>query len=210
MNKLLVIFGCALLSSSPEAAPQESTVPVIRTSTEMTRTFANHYMAFEEVDVEKDAPLYIVRFSVEEPADLKLDEIAYVEDDNEVDLGFDTTDYLPEGFDPYETYFDLNSIIYIEEDNTADLGFDTADYLPEGFDPYAGEVSINSINYIEDEEVDLGFDTAKYLPEGFDPYEKTFDLNAIEYIEAEEEIDLGFDPMSYLPENFDPFEGQAR
>ncbi len=211
MNKLLVFFGCALLSSTTEAAPQESTVPVIHISTEMTRTIANQFTVFEEAEIEKDAPFYVAKFIVEQPKELSLDEIEYIEEEPEVNLGFDTSDYLPEGFDPHKTYFDLNSIIYIEDDNTAELGFDISAYLPEGFDPYSeGEVTVDSINYIEEEDENLGFDTKDYLPEGFNPYEKHFDLNSIEYIEEEEVIDLGFDPSAYLPENFDPHAGHAR
>ncbi|UJH66462.1 hypothetical protein [Allomuricauda sp. SCSIO 65647] len=212
MNKLLVFFGCALLSSTTEAAPQKSTVPVLHTTAEMTRTIANQFTALEEgAEIEKDAPFQLAEFNVGQPKELSLDEIAYIEEESEVNLGFDTADYLPEGFDPHKTYFDLNSIIYIEDDNTAELGFDTAAYLPEGFDPYSeGEVTVDSINYVEEEDEDLGFETKDYLPEGFNPYEKHFDLSSIEYIEEEEIIDLGFDPSAYLPENFDPHAGHAR
>lgn len=61
--------------------------------------------------------------------------LIYIEDHNEVDLGFDTANYLPEGFNPYEGELSVDAINFIEDDEV-DLGFDTTDYLPEGFDPY--------------------------------------------------------------------------
>lgn len=206
MNKLLVIYGCALLGSSPVAEPQESTVPLLRTNSESTRTVETSFTAINfNAEVIEDAPLYIMKFKVEEPSKLNLNEIEFIEEEEEIDLGFDTAAYLPEDFNPYEVYFDLNSIEYIETETDIDLGFDTSEYLPEGFNPYADPISVESINYIEEDEFDLGFDTAAYLPEGFSPYEVYFDVNSIEYIEEEEEIDLGFNTSKYLPEGFDPY-----
>ncbi|TFG78059.1 MAG: hypothetical protein E4H26_02790 [Flavobacteriales bacterium] len=118
------------------------------------------------------------------PTTLNIDEIAYVELEEEIVLGFDTADYLPLGFNAYEgMVFDLNDIDYVELEEEIDLGFNTADYLPEGFNAYEGmdldlqlaleELDLNSINYIEEEEViELDFNTRKYLPKGFDPYAK--------------------------------------
>ena len=97
--------------------------------------------------------------------------IPFIEEAEEIDLGFDPADYLPEDFDPHKVYFDLNAIEYVEFGND-ELGFDTAPYLPEGFDPYTDVVPVGSVNYIKDDEIDLGFDTAKYLPKNFDPYKK--------------------------------------
>jgi len=55
--------------------------------------------------------------SATEPANLELDinTIKYIEEEEVIDLGFDTADYLPEGFNPYEVYFDLNSVQFIED-----------------------------------------------------------------------------------------------
>jgi hypothetical protein len=104
-------------------------------------------------------------------ADINLDDIQFIEDEAQFDLGFDTSDYLPEGFDPYEVYVDLDAISYIEEEDEDALGFETSAWLPEGFDPYAAPADIASISYLETEEVmSPEVDTKNWLPEGFDPY----------------------------------------
>ncbi len=151
------------------------------------------------------APRLISRNLPDSTAELDLNEIVFIEEEEVVDLGFDTRDYLPEGFDANEAYVDLKNIAFIEEDKI-ELGFDTAMYLPEGFDAYAAPEGIAGINYMEEEEViDLGFDTAAYLPEGFDPYGIYFDLDSIVYIEEEDEIIFDFNPADFLPEGFDPY-----
>lgn len=61
--------------------------------------------------------------------------IAFIEQEAEASFDFDTSDYLPEGFNAYEDNFSVKSLNYMEDD-TIDLGFDTADYLPENFNPY--------------------------------------------------------------------------
>ncbi|WP_273566031.1 hypothetical protein [Maribacter halichondriae] len=115
---------------------------------------------------------------------LSLNEITVIEFEEEIDLGFDTAEYLPEGFNPYEgMVLNIDDIELVEFEEEIDLGFDTADYLPKGFNAYAGmdldfeevfsDLDLDDILYfIEEEEIDLGFDTSKYLPEGFDPYAK--------------------------------------
>ncbi len=104
--------------------------------------------------------------------ELDLNDIVYIEDQNPFDLGFDTADYLPEDFDPFEVYVDLNAIDYIEEDQNIEIGFDTASWLPADYNPYAAPEDITSISYMETEEdVYANIDTAAWLPDGFDPYE---------------------------------------
>ncbi len=207
MNKLLVIYGSVLLGSAPVAEPQESTVPVIHKSTEFTRTLENSFTAIAfDAEVVEEGPLYVMDFNITEPGELNLNKVTFIEEiDEEVELGFDTSEYLPKGFNPYEVYFDLNSVEYVEVDTEIDLGFDTTGYLPEGFDPYIGSLEVNSINFVEEEVIDLGFDTENYLPEDFNPYEIYFDVNSIEFIEEEEKVELGFDTSKYLPGDFDPY-----
>lgn len=143
--------------------------------------------------------------------DLCLDDIVYIEAEEPVELGFDTDEYLPAGFDPYATAsadLDLDAIEYIEETEDIVLDFDTAAYLPLDFNAYAGmEPDLDEIVFIEAEEsVDLGFDTSKYLPEGFDPYaQPELCLDNIPFLEVEEVVDLGFDVDAYLPAGFDPY-----
>jgi hypothetical protein len=143
--------------------------------------------------------------------DLCLDAIVYIETEEPVDLGFDTSEYLPAGFNPYANgseALDLGTIVYIEETDDISLGFDTAAFLPLGFNPYAGmEPDLSEIVFIETEEpVDLGFDTSSYLPEGFDPYSQPeLQLDDIVFLELNEKVDLGFDVDAYLPVDFDPY-----
>jgi len=83
-----------------------------------------------------------------EKEELDINSIAYIEEEFELELGFDTADYLPEGFDASTYYFDTNSVVYIE--TPFEIGFDTRDYLPEGFDAYAYPNDVQSINYIDE------------------------------------------------------------
>lgn len=106
---------------------------------------------------------------ISELDELVLDSVDYIEEEADFDLGFDTSDYLPEDFNPYKMYVDLQSVDYIEEEET--LKFDTSKYLPENFDAFAFPTHVEDFNYIDSlDEVKLNFDTEKHLPEGFDPY----------------------------------------
>ncbi|MFK7812763.1 MAG: hypothetical protein AB8B59_09735 [Maribacter sp.] len=94
--------------------------------------------------------------------------IEYIEDEAEINLGFDVNDYLPEGFNPYKMYVDLNTIEFIEEEIEI---LDLSQYLPKGFDAYAYPSDVQSINYIdENDSFTVDFDTKKHLPEGFNAY----------------------------------------
>lgn len=94
--------------------------------------------------------------------------VEYIEEETEIELGFDIADYLPEGFDPHKIYVDLNAVIYIEEEIQIS---DLSEHLPAGFDAYAFPTDVQSINYIdESDSFTLDFDTKKHLPEGFNAY----------------------------------------
>lgn len=90
--------------------------------------------------------------------------------EEEIELGFDTAQYLPEGFNPYAgmrgPIVDLG-LIAVEEE--IDLGFDTKAYLPEGFNAYQGMIfAVEEIVVIEDEEdFILDFNPQDYLPKTF-------------------------------------------
>ena len=205
MNKLLIIYGCALLSSAAVANDQQSTHAVVETQTEQLSTFENN-VTLLQIGSDLDGATSNTYYMLNEGAfELNLNEIEFLEEDVEVDLGFDTADYLPSDFNPYETYFDLNSIIYIEEETELQLDFDSNTYLPVGFDPYSEIVDVHSINYMEEEDLDLGFDTKDYLPVGFTAYEAYVDLNAIPYMETEIELELDNGFEHTLPEGFDPY-----
>ena len=213
MIKLLLIYGFLTMSSGPIAEEQKSTVPVLQTSQETTRSLENGFAALRiEADVVEEMSNDPVGYEDSASYELDLSEIEFIEEESVVDLGFETKDYLPEGFNPYENFFDLNSIIYIEDETEIDLGFDTEDYLPGDFDPYAANFDVHSINYIEEgeEEIVLGFNTADYLPEGFNAYEAYVNISEMAYVDMEEmEWEFGFDTMTYLPVDFDPYANTA-
>ncbi|WP_148232092.1 hypothetical protein [Maribacter sp. HTCC2170] len=81
---------------------------------------------------------------------LDINTIEYIEDDMDFELGFDTADYLPEGFDANQVYFNINSIDYIEEELAFELN--TQENLPEGFSAYAYPSDVQSINYIDEKD----------------------------------------------------------
>lgn len=98
-----------------------------------------------------------------------INSITYIEEDVDYDLGFDTTDYLPEGFSPYEVYFDLEAVVFIEDDT--DIKINSKKYLPKGFNAYAYPCDLEAFNYIDQkDDIVLGFDTKEHLPTGFNPY----------------------------------------
>jgi len=106
-----------------------------------------------------------------EVEDFDLDSIEYIEDEEVIELGFDTADYLPEGFDPYAFYFDVNSVEFIEESDLK--GIQVKNHLPKDFDAYSNPNGIEGINYIDpNDEIVLDFNTKKYLPKGFDAYKR--------------------------------------
>lgn len=206
MNKLFLLCGLVMLgtTTTPQENSLTSNCTLSEDSIHVSAADVNNLelLAMETETIWK-APKLVSRFSVNAPEDIKMSEIVFIEEEASVDLGFDTADYLPEGFDPYNVYFDVNSIVFIEDEMT-ELGFDTTAYLPRNFNAYANPSSIEGINYMEEEVTNLGFDTAKYLPEDFDPYEFYLDLDSVEYIEEEEELDFDFNTEDYLPVGFDP------
>ena len=106
-----------------------------------------------------------------EVGELDLNSIKYIEEEQIIELGFDTADYLPEGFDPYAFYFDLDWIEYSEESELEEI--QVANHLPKGFDAYTIVIGIEAVNYIDpSDEIELDFDPEKLLPEDFDRYEK--------------------------------------
>lgn len=106
---------------------------------------------------------------------LPIDDITYIEPTEDVELDFDTAQYLPEDFDAYKGMgTDVTNILFIENEEEFDLGFDTAAYLPIGFDAYAGmEINLDTIQYLEEEEaIELDFNVQNYLPENFNAFSR--------------------------------------
>ena len=205
MNKLLILCGLAVVSTTftPEAVKSPAACDPLPLEAENLN--AEPMVQATTKIVFWDSPESVNFRNPTDRAALDLKSIPYLEEEDSIDLGFDTDLYLPSGFDPYKTYFDYDAVVYIEaEDDNLDM--DTASYLPEGFNPYAAPDDFMSISYMEDEaDEDLGFDTAPYLPAGFDAYEKQLDLKSIVYLEENEDFVLGFDTAAYLPEGFNPY-----
>ena len=224
MNKLLVIYGSVLISGTAIAEEQKSTVQV-QEETTTDRSFEDHFSVYN-TDVLSDQTLayndskvynYTKSFevnSIESGPNINLEldtdntETTFFDFDSDIAaetelyLGFDTSEYLPEDFDPYNAPVDIHSIDFIEEDEI-ELGFDSSDYLPEGFNPYEVYFNIHNVEFVE-EAFELGFDHKKYIMENFDPYQGVVDIHTIDFIE-DDEIELGFDTRPYLPEGFDPY-----
>lgn len=100
-----------------------------------------------------------------------INSITYIEDEPDVDLGFNPMDYLPENFNPHGYYIDLDSIDFIEDDM---IYVDSENHLPESFEAYANPSDFRSINYIDpNDEITFDLDVCEFLPEGFDPYART-------------------------------------
>lgn len=70
---------------------------------------------------------------------LDINEICYIEEKEEIDLGFDSALFLPAGFDAFKgMVLNIGDIIYVELEEEPDLGIDTSKYLPKNFDAYKG------------------------------------------------------------------------
>ncbi|HEA20109.1 hypothetical protein LCGC14_2012650 [marine sediment metagenome] len=105
-----------------------------------------------------------------EKDDRVISSVTYIDDDVDFELGFDTAEYLPEGFNPYKVYIDLEAVIFIEDEATDSVN--TKKYLPSNFNAYAYPTDVAAFNYIDEKDtVEMDFDSQPYLPNGFDPYE---------------------------------------
>ena len=80
-------------------------------------------------------PLLSAKSTAPTAEEFDVSSIKFIEVEQQIELGFDTNDYLPEDFNPYKEEVPVNGINFMEEE-TIDLGFETADYLPENFNPY--------------------------------------------------------------------------
>lgn len=81
-----------------------------------------------------------------------LNELVYIEETDDVELGFDPLEYLPRGFNPHEKFFDIHSIDFIEETPEINFDFSVEDYLPRGFK--AGEAYFNFLALPETSDFD--------------------------------------------------------
>jgi len=106
---------------------------------------------------------------------LEINDIVIIEIEEDVELGFDTSMYLPENFNALKGKHDLdwNSIELIEIEEDVELGFDPSMYLPKNFNALKGKHDLDwsTIELIEiEEDIEIDFDTKAYLPSNFNPY----------------------------------------
>ncbi len=80
-------------------------------------------------------PLFSAKTTTAAVEDFDINTIKFIEEDSQIDLGFDTNEYLPEDFNAYQEEVSVDGINFME-DESIDLGFDTEIYLPQNFDPY--------------------------------------------------------------------------
>ncbi|UCD60039.1 MAG: hypothetical protein JSV59_09085 [Flavobacteriaceae bacterium] len=104
-----------------------------------------------------------------------INSIVYIEEELDYDLGFNTSDYLPEDFDPYNHYMDLNAISFVED---IYVYIDSEKTLPRDFDVYANPTDFRNVSYIDPmDDMQLEFETAEYLPADFNPYSRNLSIN---------------------------------
>ena len=98
----------------------------------------------EESELEKILFVNIEDSSFES---IDINSIELVELEEEVELGFNPKDYLPEGFNPLKGKYDLDwsTIELVELEEEVEFDFDTNDYLPNNFNPYKGMHSNNAV-----------------------------------------------------------------
>lgn len=80
-------------------------------------------------------PLLSAKSTIPAAEDFDVNSIKFIEEEQQIELGFDTNKYLPEDFNPYQEEVPVEGINFMEEESI-ELGFETADYLPENFNPY--------------------------------------------------------------------------
>ncbi len=190
MNKLF--FACGMVFLGLTTTPQTD-----NSNEELDDQFL-HEVLFSVENEDATVPVTIEQVffpSLEmTPDNLDIHSIQYLEIEDEIELGFNTQEYLPEDFDPNMVYVDLKRVTYLK-DTDEELEMVAKDFLPETFDAYAPPADFRNISYMEEEDLALGFDTMPYLPKRFDAHEIEFDLDSIEYIE--EDINLDYSTAVY-------------
>jgi len=88
----------------------------------------------------------------------------YAGEDEEIELDFELSTYLPTTFDSYSGMIIDESAYLIEEEIPFDFTIEA--YLPIDFDPYKGML-LEEV--IIEEEIPFSFNIQDYLPSGFNP-----------------------------------------
>jgi len=159
----------------------------------------SYYLNIDSIDAngEENELEQIVFANIEDSSfvDFDINSIEVIELEEEVELGFNPKDYLPEGFNALKGKYDLdwNTIELVELEDEVEFNFNPKNYLPESFNALKGMNDLDwaSIELIEiEEEVELCFDTANYLPKDFNALKgmNDLDLASIVLIEIEKEL----------------------
>ena len=111
----------------------------INAKTDKNREFDNSALEFITLEIDK-FELEDTVFTDLNDVTLNVEDIEIVELEEEVEINFDTTQYLPKNFNALAGKNDIDwakvKLFELEED--VDLGFDTKKYLPKNFNPYKG------------------------------------------------------------------------
>ena len=83
-------------------------------------------------------------------SEVEINSIEIFEVEEDINLGFDTKNYLPQNFVARKGMFDLdwNTIELFEIEEEVTLGFDTKSYLPKNFNAYKGMSCNNKGNMV--------------------------------------------------------------
>ena len=126
MLRQLFAFGFAFVAWNATAEIGPNEIPL------------DEILALEIEEMELELDLFGDAYICEEV--ISIESIDLYEPEEELEIGFDTSAYLPEGFDPKEGMNDIDwstiDLYEIEEED--DFDFNTKDYLPVGFNPYKG------------------------------------------------------------------------
>ncbi|WP_242082318.1 hypothetical protein [Aestuariivivens sediminis] len=107
---------------------------------------------------------------------VKIEDVFVYELEEDVNIDFDTKQFLPKDFNPLKGLgnLDWNTIALYEIEEDVKIDFDTKQYLPKDFNPLKSlhDLDWTTIELFEpEEEVLLDFDTKPYLPANFNPHE---------------------------------------
>ena len=103
--------------------------------TELFPTYTS--LDLEQIALEDE--LFTTEDTLEEET-ITIESIEVVEIEEEVELGFDTAQYLPKGFNALKGKNDINwdEIELVELEEEVEYDFDTSKHVPENFNPYKG------------------------------------------------------------------------
>ena len=110
----------------------------------------SYYLNIDSIDAncEENELEQIVFSSIEDSTfeNFDINSIEVIELEEEVELGFNSKDYLPENFNALKGMHDLdwNTIELVELDEEVELGFNPKDYLPKCFNALKGMYDLDS------------------------------------------------------------------